>query len=89
MKVLIDNEWKEFEVEFGEPHPDGGVVVESEELGIAFSLHIGEAVNEIIAIDDETNYVLIVSFACADWEETTYYHARLSSLETHTYTTLV
>lgn len=29
MKVLIDGKWQEFEVEFGEAHPDGGVLISS------------------------------------------------------------
>lgn len=60
MKVLIDNKWKEFEVEFGAPHPDGGMVVESEELRNELHRQLHFSPRELVFIqeDDSCSYIL-------------------------------
>lgn len=59
MKVLIDNEWQEYDVVFGAPHPDGGIIIQSERLRNRCSRHILCNVNTIIVVVDEESVGLL------------------------------
>lgn len=59
LKVLIEHEWKEFDVEFKEAHPDGGVIVESKQLQRSCSRYIHDVVDTIVAVYDEDGAAIL------------------------------
>lgn len=91
MKVLIDGKWQEFEVEFGEAHPDGGVFVISDPMQYFLTCWLGIYIEDIVVIHDGDNQdCVLATYENSEGEmDTRGCLAQLTPMESITYTTIV
>lgn len=86
MKVLIDGKWQEFEVEFGEVHPDGGASVHSSKLRDACMLSVCDSIGSLVVVYDDDGAALLCFRNDDDESQIVASHlARLTPLELYTY----
>lgn len=90
MKVLIGDEWKEFEVEFGKKMPEeiGGVEIVSDALEEEISAHIGYETFALSVACCQFGQLLLAQYMHYGTEDFTSYTVRLSPHELDTYTNL-
>lgn len=88
MKVLIDHEWQDFEVKFGEKMPEeiGGVEVCSGKLEDELWADIGYDTFSISVTLCKTKQLLLAQYMHYGVEDSTVYSVRLSVKEFYTYT---
>lgn len=88
MKVLIDNEWKEFEVEFGEAMPEeiGGVeIFPSEDLEETIWADIDQEPLKISVAAKDFRQMLLVQYVHYGTLDMIGYSAQFSPSESDTY----
>lgn len=85
LKVFLNGEWEKFEIILKQPHPDGGVCVESKRLQERCARNIHDVVDLLIVVHDDDGAALLCFADMAEGHINGSFLSQLSQDELHTY----